>query len=208
MLKTKILFILLVGSLLVSSTAGANISLIGRFNDPGDPCIIGPEQLGADAVFTSHSPDSVNNVMVYSFHVINPTPVRFQTFSFGLGGIDPYFSLFSGTGHDATFLRSNYDQAIDTGGDIDMAFPLLADDYTVALSARTNMSSAEDYGFGTLGDGFTGLGAYIGSRNPMYYNLEISIGSTLSTPVPEPGTLGLLAFGISALIGLRRHFLI
>jgi len=200
--------ILLLAGALVTLGGSANaavISLAGHLDDPGDPLLIGADPwapLPPAPVFTSDPWDSINNVVVYTFALADATPVRFRTFSFGLGGIDPYFSLFNGSGGTAVFLESNYVQAFSTGGDIDMTFNLAAGSYTTALSAFANMSLAENYSVGTLGDGFTGLGSYGGTGDPLYYNLEIS---SEAAPIPEPTTLLLAASGLLGLAVNRRR---
>jgi hypothetical protein len=203
---TSVSFAILAGLLMITSAAGATtVSLTGHLSDPSDPRIIGPDPSGAGAIFTADPLDSTNNVVIYSFQVTTPSPVQFQTQSFALGGIDPYFSLFTGTGDSAAFLDSNFSQAFSTGGDIDLTISLGVGMYTAALSAFANMSFAENLGAGTLGDGFIGLGFAAGTGDPTYYNLEIS-GDGLPASVPEPGTLGLVVLCVTALIGVRGRF--
>jgi hypothetical protein len=126
------------------------------------------------------------------------------------GGFDPYISLFVGAGSTATFLASN-----DDGGrgpaspdpvcaDSRLDFTVLsAGTYTLALTLPNNFSFAENYGSGTLGDGFIGLqGDYYdaasGTVRSSNYAVDITsrgFGSDPS-PVPEPGSLSLLATGV------------
>jgi hypothetical protein len=145
--------------------------------------------------------DIANNVAQYVLTVDVPGLVRFTSQGYAAGGVDPYFTVFSGTGADASFLVSNYDQAFTTGGDFDFTAALDAGDYTVALGAFANMSFAENYGTGTLGDGFIGLGepAYLGNA---YYQL------TVVTPTPavsEPPSVSLLAISLLGLAASRTR---
>lgn len=114
------------------------------------------------------------------------------------GGVDPYFSLFSGSGPAATFVDSNYGQAFSTGGDFDDAATLAAGTYEIALGVFANMSFAENAGSGTLGDGFIGFGSgdFFGDGG---YAL------TVTTPVPEPSPWRLAGLGIAALAGGARQ---
>ena len=89
------------------------------------------------------------------------------------GGADPYFILFRGRGNAATFLMSNYTRAFSTGGDFVLSSVLGAGDYTVVMGVFANESFAENYGSGTLGDGFTSLGVPDYSRSS-FYRLEIT----------------------------------
>ncbi len=113
------------------------------------------------------------------------------------GGFDTYLSLFSGTGPSATFLQSNDDglcppAATDGGNCYDsrlIALSIPAGEYTLVLSVSGNMSYAENYGSGTLGDGFFGfLPADYGGRNSNWA-LDISTSEGSITPIsgaPEP----------------------
>jgi hypothetical protein len=54
-------------------------------------------------------------VALYTFNVAASGSVSFTSLGFAGGGVDPYFSLFSGSGNAAGFLGSNYVQAFSTG---------------------------------------------------------------------------------------------
>ncbi|HEY1342344.1 MAG TPA: DVUA0089 family protein, partial [Bryobacteraceae bacterium] len=139
-----------------------------------------------------------NNVALYEISVVAADNYRFLSTGFAAGGIDPYFTLFQSTGNGATVLGSNYDQAFSTGGDFNLTFALAAGDYTVGIGAFANMSFAENFGAGTLGDGFIGLG--VPSLGTTYYNLEITPGAA----APEPRPLWLAALGLGLGLLWRR----
>jgi len=179
----------------VVMAAGAQTTLSGNLGDAGNGALVGSD-LGA-ANFTDANAIA-NNVVLYSFTVTNGGLVSLVSTGFAAGGVNPYFSLFSGTGASATFLDSNYAQAFSTGGDFSYSAVLAAGSYEVAIGAFANMSFAENLGSGTLGDGFVG----IGDPNSLF---DGSYSVTLTTPVPEPLTGMLMAFGLAGLaIRARR----
>jgi hypothetical protein len=173
-------------------TAGAATTLAGNLGDPGNGALVGsdlgvPDFTDANAI--------ANNVALYTFTIGQAGAVSVVSTGFAAGGVDPYFTLFTGTGASATFLDSNYVQATSTGGDFTWAGTLAAGSYEIALGSFENMSFAENLGSGTLGDGFIGLGDP-NSLGDGSYSL------TLTTPVPEPSAPWLLAVGLAA-VGTR-----
>ena len=185
-------------ALLVSASWSATTSFSGRLDDPGNPALVysdlGAAQFGDDLAIA-------NNVALHTFSLAAAGSVGFDSNGFAAGGADPYFSLFLGTGLGATFLASNFAQASTTGGDFLIALDLVAGDYTVAMGVYSNLSFAENFGVGSLGDGFTFLGApqFLGSS---YYELVIE---TASLPVPEPSTAALMALSLVMLLAGRRR---
>ena len=131
---------------------------------------------------------------LYTFTVSLGGTVSFVSTGFAGGGVDPYFTLFTGSGNSATFLDSNYNQAYyGGGGDFTWTGTLAAGQYEFSLGTFGNMSFAEqdpvDY---TLGDGFIFIP-----------NID-SLGSgayavTLTTPVPEPTQTWLLGVGLAVI---------
>ena len=172
----------------LASTAGAATTLAGNLTDPGNTHLVGSD-LGA--------PDFTNpayNVALYTFTVGNAGTVDIASTGFNGGtGVDPYFTLFTGSGNGATFLDSNYNQAyFGGGGDFDWTGTLAAGTYEIALGVFGNMSFAEqDLPPGTLGEGFIAI-PNIDSLGDGSYSL------TLTTPVPEPANAWLLALGLAA----------
>jgi hypothetical protein len=172
-----------------------------------------------------------NDVVLLSFTLASTADVDIQTWGYGgtgaaaggvngagtaiaPGGFDPYASLFSGTGSSATFIASADDGACPPG----TASPachdatlhlsgLLAGDYTLAIGTFGNMSFAENYGGGTLGDGFIGLGSYddVSSASVRSAHYAVDIRSVGIQAVPEATSLALLGAGLLLVsVRLRR----
>jgi hypothetical protein len=163
--------------------------LAGNLGDPGNAALVGSD-LGAPD-FTDDNAIA-NNVALYTFYVPRDGSVSVVSTGFAAGGVDPYFSLFSGTGATAAFFDSNYAQATTTGGDFTWTGTLGQGSYEIALGAFENMSFAENFGSGVLGDQFIGLG------DPNSLG-DGSYSMTLTTPVPEPSDSWLMAVGLAAL---------
>jgi hypothetical protein len=146
---------------------------------------------------------------VHSFVVPAPAWVSAITFSNGggtngagqaiaPGGFQPYLSLFDGAD---VFLASTLVGITDPGGngswDVALAPMYLGPGiYQVAISAWMNMSSAENYGSGTLADGFTGLGN-LAPGEDLHYAFDVLVEPE-AAPVPEPATGALLLLGLAA----------
>lgn len=143
-----------------------------------------------------------NNVALYTLHLAAAGTVSFTSTGFAAGGVDPYFSLFSGTSaSSATWLDSNYLQAFSTGGDFVNSGWLDAGDYTLAIGAFANMSFAENSG-GVLADGFIGLGeAYLLGSG--FYSINVTQtdgggGGGGGGTVPEPASAALALIALLA----------
>ncbi len=180
---------------LAATFAGAT-TLAGNLGDAGNAALVGSD-LGAPD-FTDDN-TIANNVALYTF-TTNTGTVSVVSSGFAGGGVDPYFTLFSGSGATAAFYDSNYTQAFDTGGDFTWTGTLAAGTYEIALGAFANMSFAEQYPPGTylLGDGFTLLGDPNSLGNGSY-------SLALTTVVPEPSSTWLLAIGLGALVATRAR---
>jgi len=198
----KILQGLLLAAVAIHSAASYAVTFSGYVNDAANPALVHSD-LGA-ALFGDDS-EIANNVALHTFSVAAPGNYDFDSNGFAAGGIDPYFTLFSGTGATATFLASNYDQAFSTGGDFLINLALAAGDYTIAIGTFANMSFAENNPDAdpSLGDGFIFLGGP-GFLGNYYYELSVDTGEPPPPPVPEPGSLMLLLTGL-AMVGARRR---
>jgi hypothetical protein len=150
-----------------------SITLSGNLNNPANTALVGSDM---GAPFFGDDFEIANNVALYVISVPVSGQVKFLSKGFAAGGVDPYFTLFQGTGNSATFLGSNYAKAFSTGGDFNLSFILAPGEYTVALGAFANMSFPENLGTGTLGDGFISLGEPYALGRTYYYELEVGLG--------------------------------
>lgn len=179
---------------------------------------------GEISITGSLIPDDPNDVFTYPFTLSSDTGLVVQSWGYGGGmnaagttipggGFDGYLSLFVGTGLTATFLASNDDGGCPPGTpapscrDPRLALSVPAGDYVLAVSTFGNMSFAENYGAGTLGDGFVGLGSYfdwenLSDRTPEFA-VDISITSSDTLLIPEPSPLVLVVTSLAGLAGMR-----
>lgn len=192
-------------SLAVGTAMAAPTTYAGALDDPTNAALVGSDPAPSAPSFTDDLAIA-NNVAVYAFSVATNSSVQFTSLGFAKGGIDPYFTLFAGSGLAGTFLGSNYAQAFSTGGDFDLTFTLAAGDYSFAIGAFANMSFAENLGIGTLADGFVGLGEPFVLGD---YTYEIVVTSTATGggggTVPEPSTTLLLVASLGGWMFARRR---
>ena len=167
----------------------ATTTLSGNLGDAGNAALVGSD-LGAPAFGDDDA--IADNVALYPFYVVQDGAVSVTSTGVAAGGVDPYFSLFSGNGASATFVDSNDAQATTSGGDFTWSGLLAKGRYEIALGAFENLSFAENLGTGTLGDGFTMLGDPNSLGNGGY-------ALTLTTPIPEPSGAWLVAIGLAVL---------
>lgn len=181
------------------SALAGTVTFSGKLGDPTNPNVVASD-LGA-AQF-SDDQAKANNVALHALHVAIGGSVTFTSTGWASGGVDPYFTLFSGTDWaTATFVDSNYLHALAVGGDFTQAITVPAGDYTIALGAYENLSFAENLGSGVLADGFIGLGdsRFLGDGS---YSLAVLLPDARS--VPEPGGLALtLTASCAALLAAR-----
>ena len=116
-------------------------------------------------------------------------------------GFEPYLSLFdaSGTFLASTFSGTTCPAGAHTNTDTGQCFDVLLDggvlasgQYSVVISAFENLSFAENAGFGTLADGFTGLGN-LAPGEDLHYAFDVILTPTNTSTVPEPGSTILLS---------------
>ena len=157
-------------SLLASASGAraASITLSGYVADPLNAALIGSDAWAGAVPPSPLFGDDFeidDNVALHEIVLVTGGMTTFESLGFGLGGIDPYFSLFAGGGAGATFVGSNWDDAFfGDGGDFLLQFNLAPGIYSVAIGTFANMSFAENIGAGVLGDGFIAAGSgFLGS---------------------------------------------
>lgn len=210
----------LLSALVLPDLSAATVSLVGSLNpnDPNDVLLVG--------VTLSKATDLSLQSYGYGGTSAAPGGVNAAGDVIPADGFDPYLSIFLGEGSAATFLASNDDGPCppaafapacrDPGMKISS---LAAGSYTLALSVFGNFSFAENFGTGTLGDGFIGLGDYYNAdsdsvRTPNYAmditgkGIKIDSVSQSDPALPEPATPLLAAVAALFLFALRTiiHF--
>ena len=211
-LKSGITASLFVAFLTTSATAvqGGTISFIGdlradaTFTACGDLCALSAGNTDGDyaqwAAFAGNFNVPVNSLM------------SAISFSYGGGtngngaviapnGFEPYLGLFDASGNflASTFFGTTCPPGANTNTDTQQCFDVLLDggvlspgNYSIAISAFENLSFAENAGFGTLADGFTGLGN-LAPGEDLHYAFDVVLTPATSSPVPEPGSGVLLS---------------
>ena len=173
----------------VGAAASAQV-FSGRFDDPLNAALVA-SNLGAAQFVDEFA--IANNLALYDLSVPLSGMVTIASTGFASGGADPYFSLFAGWGDTATFVASNYDTAFSSGGDFSFSTLLAAGAYQLAIGVFANLSFAENYGSGTLAEGFIGLGTP-GSMGDGSYHVVVT------TAVPEPTQWVLLCIGLVVVV--------
>ncbi len=187
--------------MLAAPVLAAVVNLSGSLGDPTNTALVASD-MGA-AQFTDVLA-TANNVVLYGIDVAVGGGVNVASTGFALGGIDPYFTLFSGTDRaTATFRESNYLHALSVGGDFSQDVLLSAGAYTLAIGVFENLSRAENLGSGVLADGFTALGGpnFFGDGS---YNFTVTLPNTTSLPEPGGAALVLTAACAAVWAGRRR----
>jgi hypothetical protein len=211
-----------VTALLPSSAVASSISYTGNLRTDatvtscGVGCTLGASNTDFD--YAQYA------AVVESFNVSSTSTMTAITFSYGggvngagttiaQGGFEPYLSLFDSSGD---FLASTYygttcpagantntvsGQCYDVGLD---GGTLAAGTYQIAITDFENMSFAENYGSGTLADGFIGLGD-LQDGEDLHYAFDVDLTPTTPPPpsVPEPLPFALVGFPTLAAIVTR-----
>jgi hypothetical protein len=185
------------------------------FTSCGNGCTLGPGNSDSDYAQWA--------AVQRSFTIATPSTVQIITFGYGggvngngspiePGGFEPYLSLFDAAGNflASTLFGVTCPPGANSNAASGQCFDVLLDagvlapgDYAITISAFQNMSFAENSGFGSLLDGFTGLGI-LGGGEDMHYAFDVVVQDTAPTAVPEPGSFGLAGCAILLALGLRR----
>ena len=179
------------------SANAASVTYSGNLGDSANAYLVGSD-LGAP-VFSDPSapgdPDATarvvaNNVALYQLVLSQAGVLTLSSGPLGTG-IDPYVTLFSGNDHGATFVASAQDA-------FSWSSAVLAGSYWVAIGDYENFSFAENWGTGTLGDGFIAIGDpnLLGDGS---YSVTASL-DTGTPPIPEPSESAMLLLGVAALV--------
>lgn len=159
---------------------------------------------GVVSITGSLDPADPNSTFQYLFSTAAAGPFVAQSYGYGggvngagvvipAGGFDTYLSLFAGSDANAAFLASADDGGCPPAG-LDPACrdsrleiaSLAAGDYVLVVATFGNMSFAENYGSGTLGDGFIGLGNYFDWDNMADRTSAFAVDvETAAVAIPE-----------------------
>ncbi len=193
--------VLLAASIAVSSAFAGPVveTYSGNLDDSGNAALVWSD-LGSAQFLPSGDPG--DNVALYTLALPTASVVTFKSTSLGGGGILAYLSLFDAAG---ALVDSSYADTVTNGVDFDFSDSLAAGVYQLALSANQNFSSAENYGTGTLADGFLAAGGVpfgdFGTLGDYSYAFTAAFAASGTATVPEPGTVWLVLLG-AALGGL------
>ncbi len=178
----------------------------------GSGCTLGPSN--SDVEFAQWA------AVVDDFTLSDTSTMQAITFSYGggvngngqtiaQGGFEPYLSLFDASGNflASTFFGTTCSAGANTNTLSGQCFDELLDGgtlapgtYQIAISAFENLSVAENYGTGTLADGFSGLGN-LNAGEDLHYAYDVILTST--SPVPEPSAGCPLAATLLALAAIH-----
>jgi hypothetical protein len=200
-------------ALLDHSLSASTISYTGNLRTDanvtscGSGCVLGPSDSNYD--YAQYA------AFVVPIVVTSTSTLEAVSFSYGGGtnaagnviaasGFEPYFSLFGPTGDfiASTYFGTTCPAGANTNPSLGGCYDELLDagtvapgTYSLALSAYENLSLAENYGSGTLADGFTGLGN-LAPGEDLHYAFDLTLTSSSTppppSPVPEPVAEGLV----------------
>ena len=179
------------------------------------PTGINPDPLTGDF-------QAVNEVAFFQFTLVEGS-YNFSalTDSLASGGFDPYLALYLGTELYSNSVEDGFAVSDDRtpGEDFEAFLSFVLDrpgDYTLALAyslneAKPNLGFTWDDFPDVMGTLYPDVTCEIGtpSFGPLCggttYSLQLEINPVDSSPVPEPGTLSLLALGSLATAFVRRR---
>ena len=180
-----------------------------------DAAFISQEVSLGDPVTIIGDFENLNDVYLFHFILGEGTEYDFSalTDSMAIGGFDPYLALYQGT-ELYRFGEGEISAVEDDTIGVDAMLTLLlgAGDYTLAL-AHSGNEALEPLAF-TWDDIQDVTGElYMGATcetDPIFcgsgaFSLTLEIAAVGGTPVPEPGTLSLLALGSLATALVRRR---
>ena len=179
------------------SANAASVNYSGNLGDSGNPYLV--DRFLGSPVFvdpsdpTDNSAVVANNVALYQLQITQAGTLTITSDSLANGGIDSLVSLFAGSDHSATLVGDGVD-------DFTWTLPIAIGSYWVAITDWNNDSFVDNLGYGTLADGFIGLGqSYLLGNGNYDVTVSLDTGTPPPPPIPEPSEAALLMLGLAAI---------